>query len=111
MARERHKETKEAKDREQSEREGRRELVDESTVFSFSFFTYFFFFFRLFCFLTAAMCLISDVICSRPGRGGEGLTLGKPPSTRDKKTSKHNTTEKQQFHFKTNTVHKKEPRS
>lgn len=69
------------------QREGRRDLVDKSTLFFFSFvfFKNFFFFARLFSFLTAAMCLISDVICSRPWAGArwgeEGLTRGQPPSS------------------------------
>lgn len=69
-------------------KDGEREHVDKSTLFFFSF-SFFslrtFFFSRLFSFLTAAMCLISDVICSRPWAGarwgGEGLTLGQPPSS------------------------------
>lgn len=65
------------------ERGGWRELVDKSTLFFFSFVFFFQFFFS---FLTAAMCSISDVICSRPWAGarweGERLTLGWPPSTR-----------------------------
>lgn len=80
---------------------GRRGIVDKSTVFLLLLCPFFFSKFcccffcpplpltplssRLFSFLTAAMCLISDVMCSRPWAGavwwGMGLTLGRPPST------------------------------
>lgn len=79
-------------------REGRRGLADKSTVFLFIlpplffFFFLLFFFSRLFSFLTAAMCLISDVICSRPWAGarwrGEGLTVGPPPSSHSNQTQR-----------------------